>query len=166
MAKKTKLQKYLSGEENSPIFERLKDKKVKTNEKRIHDNKPDNTVKYIDISLLEEAPPEWKICGPLNDNKFQVLKESISKFGLLHPIHIWKYEERCIILSGHERVRAFKELLEETKEPIYREISSKIEKVRVLDKDRARKLIAVGNIQREASEEEYKMIHEILYKKS
>ena len=128
---------------------------------------PDHTVKYLEISKLEESPSEWNFFKPLDDSRFQMLKESIKTEGLLHPIHVWKYKDRFIILSGHNRVKAFNELYKETNEDIYNKISAKVEEVSSLDEERAKTIVALGNIQRAVTlREQYETIRRyFLYNK-
>jgi ParB family chromosome partitioning protein len=128
---------------------------------------PDYTVKYLEISKLEKSPEAWNFFKPLDDSRFQMLKESIKTEGLLHPIHVWKYNNRFIILSGHNRVKAFKELYEETNDEIYKKISSKVEEVSSLDEERAKTIVALGNIQRAVTlKEQYETIRRyFLYNK-
>jgi ParB family chromosome partitioning protein len=128
---------------------------------------PDYTVKYIEVSKLEESPDEWNFFKPLDDSRFQMLKESIKTEGLLHPIHVWKYNDRFIILSGHNRVNVFKELYEETNDIIYKKISAKVEEVNTLDEERAKTIVALGNIQRAVTlREQYETIRRyFLYNK-
>ncbi len=72
----------------------------------------DKVVK-IDIDKLELAPDEWNFYPPLDDEEFEKLINSILEHGLLHPIVVWKNEDKYIILSGHNRVRAYKTIAEE-----------------------------------------------------
>lgn len=73
------------------------------------DEKSDQIVK-IDISSLESAPDEWNFYPKLEAEEFANLVKSIVEHGLLHPIVVRKIEEKHIILSGHNRVRAYKYL--------------------------------------------------------
>ncbi len=63
------------------------------------------------ISELEKAPEEWNFYPPLSEEDFEKLVLSILEHGLLHPIVVRKQEERSIILSGHNRVRAYEAIL-------------------------------------------------------
>jgi hypothetical protein len=69
---------------------------------------------FIDTNILEEAPDEWNRFKLLSGSEFQILKKSIEDQGLMHPIYIWEYNNRFIIISGHYKVKAFKELYDET----------------------------------------------------
>lgn len=69
--------------------------------------KNDQIVK-IEISRLESAPDEWNFYPKLEEDEFSNLVKSIYEHGLLHPIVIRKTGDSHVILSGHNRVRAYK----------------------------------------------------------
>lgn len=114
----------------------------------------DLTVRLLDIDKLKDAPDEWNFFKPLPSNRYQMLKDSIAKEGLLHPIYAWEYENNYIIISGHNRRNIFKELYEETGDEKYKYIPAKIETVIELDEERAEALVAIGNLQRAISANE------------
>lgn len=62
----------------------------------------------IEIDKLEEAPNDWNFYPPLIGEEFERLVRSILAHGLLHPIVVEHREEKNIILSGHNRVRAYR----------------------------------------------------------
>lgn len=66
----------------------------------------DQIVK-IDLAQLENAPDAWNFYPPLDEEAFEKLVLSIMEHGLLHPIVVRKIGDRHIILSGHNRVRAY-----------------------------------------------------------
>lgn len=72
----------------------------------------DQIVK-IDIADLESAPEAWNFYPTLEGEEFAKLVKSIYEHGLLHPVVISKKGERHIILSGHNRVRAYKHIKSE-----------------------------------------------------
>ena len=82
----------------------LKDKK--------NDEKETEKIVKIDIDLLDMAPAEWNFYPPLSDEEFDRLVYSILENGLLHPIVVRREGEKHIILSGHNRVRAYKKIFE------------------------------------------------------
>lgn len=130
----------------------------------------DTNVKLIDLDMLEDAPNEWNFYKPLPDPKFQSMKESIMESGLFHPILVWEREEgkRYMILSGHNRKRAYKELLEETGEDKYKRISAKVIRTRTMNEQKAKAIVSIGNYaQRNVSAtEEYEALKAIyLYNK-
>ena len=75
--------------------------------------KPGDKVVKIDIEKLEFAPQEWNFYPPLDEEEFEKLINSILEHGLLHPIVVRKDHDKHIILSGHNRVRAYKTIGEE-----------------------------------------------------
>jgi len=119
---------------------------------------------YIDTDILEEAPPEWNRFRPLSNSKYQILKDTIETQGLMHPIYVWEYNGKYIIISGHNRVRAYKDLFEKTKEQKYKEIPAQIEKVEDIDEERARVLVGIGNVQRAVSANEEFMVYDEFFK--
>lgn len=76
--------------------------------------RPGDQLVKIDIESLEFAPEDWNFYPPLEDEEFEKLINSILEHGLLHPIVVRKIGNRQVILSGHNRVRAY--------QTIYREI--------------------------------------------
>ena len=68
----------------------------------------------LPIDVLDPAPPEWNFFPALEHSKFLQLKMSIMNNGILAPILVWERDNgRYMILSGHNRVRANREILEE-----------------------------------------------------
>ena len=67
----------------------------------------------IPLKYLKEADPNWNIFPALPDEKHLELIFSIIENGLFSPIIVWEQEpmEEYIILSGHNRVRAFKDIV-------------------------------------------------------
>lgn len=74
---------------------------------------PSDKVVKIDIKTLELAPEEWNFYPPLDEEAFGKLVLSILEHGLLHPIVVRKIGEKHIILSGHNRVRAYQAIASE-----------------------------------------------------
>lgn len=80
----------------------------------------------IDIELLEEAPKGWNFYTPLSEFKMATLKESIlNRGGIINPIIVWEKQgdngKRYMILSGHNRVAAYKDILKMAQEKEYNE---------------------------------------------
>lgn len=69
-------------------------------------------VKEIALEDLVDAPKEMNRFQPLNKELMGELMASIRKNGLQHNIVVWENEDLTTytILSGHNRVRAFREL--------------------------------------------------------
>lgn len=116
----------------------------------IPENKP---IKLIDIYSLSPAPTEWNIFPPISEMKFFEMILSILENGLFNPIIVWEREEGYMILSGHNRVRAYK-YIEEKK--LSNKDFSKIEAIvyerAELDELKARAIIVDTNyVQREYS---------------
>lgn len=70
----------------------------------------------VDESLLDDAPSEWNKFPQLPPDKMLQLKMSIMSVGILTPVILWeKGNGRYMILAGHNRVRAVRQILEEYK---------------------------------------------------
>lgn len=104
---------------------------------------PNNQTSEITISQLKNADSEWNFYKPLGDDKMQELMASIEKNGLIHPIVVQKKENGYLILSGHNRVRAYKNLFQKTKEDKYLSILAQIRQN--LSDDEAREIIIDSN---------------------
>jgi ParB family chromosome partitioning protein len=123
----------------------------------------DTSVRFIETEKLKDAPKEWNRFKPLTYDKFQSLKDTIEEEGLMHPIYVWKHKDDYIIISGHNRRRAYEELYEKTKNKKYKKISATIEIVDKIDEDRARSLVGIGNIQRAINANEQYLILKDFY---
>lgn len=77
--------------------------------------KPEQIVR-IEIDKLKTAPEEWNFYPQLHEEDFSKLVKSIYEHGLLHPIVVRKTGDSHIILSGHNRVRAFRTIRKELQE--------------------------------------------------
>ena len=84
--------------------EEQKEKKQEEKEK-INNNKE---IQMLDIELLDEFSNH--IFSAISQNKFEELKDSISRAGVLSPIIVRKKNERYEIISGHNRTKCCKEL--------------------------------------------------------
>lgn len=122
-------------------------------------------VYLLELQKLVPAPPDWNFYRPLSDNKMIELIESIEQNGLLHPIVVWEptgYDDtmssycepgQYIILSGHNRVNAYRRLFEQTGLSKYARIACCIR--RDLDAAHAREVIIDSNwVQRSLSTSE------------
>lgn len=77
-------------------------------------------LEEVPLDKLSPAPAAWNFYAPLPDDKLLELIESIRANDLLHPIVVWKQPDGALmILSGHNRVRAYTALLEKTGEDKY-----------------------------------------------
>lgn len=79
----------------------------------------------IDIHLLDDAPRDWNFFPALEPDKMLQLKMSIMSAGVLNPIIVWEKDNgRYMILAGHNRVQASREIIEEYKgSPLSRDYS-------------------------------------------
>lgn len=84
-------------------------------------------LEEVPLDKLSPAPAAWNFYAPLPDDKLLELIESIQANDLLHPIVVWKQPDGALmILSGHNRVRAYSALLEKTGEDKYRRIPATV----------------------------------------
>ena len=84
-------------------------------------------LEELPLDKLSPAPTEWNFYAPLPDDKLLELIESIQTNELLHPIVVWKQPDGALmILSGHNRVRAYTALLEKTGEEKYLRIPATV----------------------------------------
>lgn len=84
-------------------------------------------LEEVPLDKLSPAPVDWNFYAPLPDDKLLELIESIRANNLLHPIVVWKQPDGALmILSGHNRVRAYTALLEKTGEDKYRRIPATV----------------------------------------
>ena len=68
----------------------------------------------LDIGLLDAAPDEMNQFPGLSEEKMAQLKMSIMNSGILVPIIVWAQDNgRYMILAGHNRVEASRQILEE-----------------------------------------------------
>ncbi|MGN1299623.1 MAG: ParB/RepB/Spo0J family partition protein [Candidatus Scatovivens sp.] len=65
-------------------------------------------IVMIDVNLLDEFNNH--IFSAISQSKFEELKESVSRSGVLSPIIIRRKQDRYEIISGHNRTRCCKEL--------------------------------------------------------
>lgn len=107
----------------------------------------DTTVKLIGLELLEDAPTKWNFFTPLIDSRFQSMKNSIMEYGLFHPILVWEIKDgtKYMILSGHNRKRAFEELFQDTGDNKYTKISAKVLRSNKMSEQKARGIVSMAN---------------------
>jgi len=84
-----------------------KQEKQESEEQRNLINKKQEIV-MLDINLLDEFNNH--IFSAISQNKFEELKESVARSGVLSPIIVRKKQDRYEIISGHNRTRCCKEL--------------------------------------------------------
>lgn len=106
----------------------------------------------LELDKLKAAPNEWNFYTPLNDNKMSELIESIIDNGLLNPIIVWEQDNDYMILSGHNRVKAYSMIYEQTGNEKYKKIYAYIKKKNEINQDEARTIIIDTNfVQRQLS---------------
>lgn len=107
----------------------------------------------LELDKLKAAPKEWNFYVPLNDNKMGELIESIIDNGLLNPIIVWETDNNdYMILAGHNRVKAYNLIYEQTKNEKYKKIHAYIKKKDEINEDEARTIIIDTNfVQRQLS---------------
>ena len=143
--KEKQIEKFLSDEYS---FSALDDvyKEMEEEEKKY--------FQEIPIDLLDEAPKEWNFYPKMTPEEFLELIDSIIINGLLNPIRVWEKEDgRYMILIGHNRVRAYKKILElgiGSNSNKYMYISAYIYGKDEIDEKKAKELILDENkVQRE-----------------
>lgn len=113
----------------------------------------DSKVRKIPLSSLTPAPSEWNFYKPLNNDKMTELIDSILSKGLLNPIVVWEQEENVyMILSGHNRVKAYEYIYNSTKDTDFESIFALIKERNEITEEEAREIIIDTNwVQRELS---------------
>ncbi len=95
----------MAGNLYSRYLEEEKQEKQKEKEELLNNNKE---IVMLNIDLLDEFSNH--IFSAISQNKFDELKESISRAGVLSPIIVRKKQDRYEIISGHNRTKCCKEL--------------------------------------------------------
>lgn len=116
-------------------------------------NKP---VTYLPIHSLQPAPNDWNFFPSISPSKMLEMMFSIQENGLFNPIIVWEKEDGYMILSGHNRVEAYKRIISEYQdtEGFNREDYEKIPAIvfseNEIDENKAKEIIIDTNyIQRE-----------------
>jgi len=96
----------------------------------------DQTTKLIDINEIGHAPSDWNVWSKISRVKQIEMMESFQRVGMQHNVVIWKvshdyeletgYKHKYMMLSGHNRLAAYRELLEVTGNIKYNRIRSYI----------------------------------------
>ena len=100
----------------------------------------------VDLDDLYNAPDEWNFYDKLPAGKMQELVESIISIGLQEPVIVWRKDDsgKYMILSGHNRVHAYKILRENQDSEKYSKIHAVI-KENDLSEEEAREIIVDTN---------------------
>ncbi|WP_294373586.1 ParB N-terminal domain-containing protein [uncultured Clostridium sp.] len=100
----------------------------------------------VNLDDLYNAPDEWNFYDRLPAGKMQELIESIVSIGLQEPVIVWKKDNsgKYMILSGHNRVHAFKILRDNQDYDKYAKIHAVI-KENDLSEEEAKEIIVDTN---------------------
>lgn len=100
----------------------------------------------VDLNDLYSAPDEWNFYDRLPAGKMQELLESIISIGLQEPVIVWKRDNsgKYMILSGHNRVHAYKILRDNQDAEKYSKIHAVI-KDSDLSEEEAKEIIVDTN---------------------
>lgn len=100
----------------------------------------------VDLNDLYSAPDEWNFYDRLPAGKMQELLESIVSIGLQEPVIVWKKDNsgKYMILSGHNRVHAYKILRDNQDAEKYSKIHAVI-KESDLSEEEAKEIIVDTN---------------------
>lgn len=111
------------------------------------------SVHEIDCDNLVDADKKINFYKPLNEYKFEELKDSIKEHGVLHPLIVWEMDNgKYTILSGHNRKKAYDALATETEDKKYKKIHCRVFRKHELDESKAQEIIIDTNwVQRELS---------------
>lgn len=105
-------------------------------------------VHTLSVDDLYDAPAEWNFFRPLPDAKFFELLESIEQNGLLVPLIVWERPDEAggyMMLSGHNRARALRNLYARTGENRFRQAQCVVYRQASLDEEQAREIIVDCN---------------------
>lgn len=100
----------------------------------------------VDLNDLYSAPEEWNFYDRLPAGKMKELIESIVSIGLQEPVIVWKKDDsgKYMILSGHNRVHAYKILRNNQDAEKYSKIHAVI-KEHDLSEEEAKEIIVDTN---------------------
>jgi ParB family chromosome partitioning protein len=140
--------------------EQLKKLKVKSNNDSTVFNalidKDNKTAVLLDIESVFPSPDEWNFYPEISEKKMIEMMLSIMENGLFNPIIVWQQGNKYQILSGHNRVIAYKRIVNEYSSlknfdiNKYKKIPAIVYKEEELDELKAREIIIDTNyIQRE-----------------
>ncbi len=98
----------------------------------------------LPVDSLTESPKQWNFYTPLPDDKMLELIASIQENGLLHPIVVWKRQgQPAMVLSGHNRLDAFRRLYQTTGDAKYSKIPCTLREG--ITEEQAREIIVDSN---------------------
>lgn len=83
---------------------------VKNVDSSVYDVKTGKKIEMLIIDDLTSAPADWNKFPDPSPEEYLRLKFSLMEEGIFSPIIVWDRGDDFIILSGHTRVRAYKEI--------------------------------------------------------
>lgn len=109
------------------------------------------SLSYVNLDDLVNAPTEWNFYGQLNHTKMMELIESIKEVGLQNAIVVWEVDNKqYMILSGHNRSNAYRILRDTENYEKYKKIPAIVKKKDELTQEKAEQIIIDTNwVQRE-----------------
>lgn len=111
----------------------------------------EKNITYIDINSLHPAPGDWNFFPQISEPKMLEMIFSILENGLFNPIIVWEQEDGCMILSGHNRVEAYKRIImkygdaPDFDKEEYKTIPAIVFKKEEIDENKAREIIIDTN---------------------
>lgn len=91
--------------------------------------------------------------GKPSFEQYGLIVQSIYRYGLWHPVTVWEQSDgKYMILGGHTRNAAYKDLYELTGDIKYQSISCKVYKLDQLNSTDARRIVILSNIAQRAKE--------------
>lgn len=105
---------------------------------------PTQGTAELPLDSLVAASPNWNFYAPLPDDKMVELIASIQENGLLHPIVVWQRKgQPTMVLSGHNRLEAFRCLYKTTGDAQYANIPCTVRDD--ISEEQAREIIVDSN---------------------
>lgn len=138
---------------NNLVKNEVNDRKIEMVRENFQNITTGMDVFLIDTDKIVVAPAEWNFYKKLDDSKMVELIESILDNGLLNAVIIWEQGNgKYMMLSGHNRLRAYQMIYEQTKNDEYKRIHVYIKKKDELTEEEARTIIIDTNfVQRQLS---------------
>lgn len=106
-----------------------------------------SAVMDIPLDKLVSAPRKWNFFGQPNKVQYEDMVSSIYTYGLFHPITVWEQDnDKYMILGGHTRLSAFKDLYKVTSDKRFSTIPCNVYPKDKLDETDAKRIIILDNI--------------------
>ena len=104
-----------------------------------------STIIAIETDHLVAAPSEWNFFKPISDDKMLEMMESILSNGLMVPVIVWEKRDYYMVLAGHNRLRAYRNLYEKLADKKFLKIPCIIYPDAALTEEDARQIIIDTN---------------------